>query len=76
MTQRSYGWCFTCNNYTEEEYGALLNMECQYVVIGKEIGESGTPTFKVLFSLPNLAKVWLLCENQFKMSLGNDQRFY
>lgn len=40
---RYRGWCFTLNNFTEEEYETLLGTVCQYIVIGKETGESGTP---------------------------------
>lgn len=40
---RSRGWCFTLNNYTPEEQQAIDNVECQYLVYGKEVGESGTP---------------------------------
>lgn len=40
---RSLGWCMTLNNYTDEEYTQILETECQYVIIGKEIGEQGTP---------------------------------
>lgn len=37
-------WCFTLNNYTEEQYQELLNYDCTYIVIGKEIApETGTP---------------------------------
>lgn len=35
--------CFTLNNYTDEEYKALIVLECKYIVIGKEVGENGTP---------------------------------
>lgn len=43
--QRSRDWCFTLNNYTEEEYDAIHTLdstEYQYIVYGKEVGESGT----------------------------------
>lgn len=46
MTQSgiALNWCFTLNNYTEEEYIALCNKECfKYMVVGKEVGEKGTP---------------------------------
>ncbi|WP_445779176.1 hypothetical protein, partial [Shewanella sp.] len=37
-------WCFTLNNYTEEQYETLLNVDCTYIIIGKEIApETGTP---------------------------------
>ena len=35
---------FTCNNYTEQQCDEIFNLDIwRYVVIGKEIGESGTP---------------------------------
>lgn len=42
VPKRTRGWCFTLNNYVEADYLALLNATCKYVVIGKEVGESGT----------------------------------
>lgn len=36
-------WCFTLNNYTPEEGVALAEQECVYVIIGKEVGDQGTP---------------------------------
>jgi len=36
-------YCFTINNYSEEEFNALKEIKCQYLVCGKEIGEQGTP---------------------------------
>lgn len=38
---RSY--CFTLNNYSEAEVESVKNIECSYLVFGKEIGKSGTP---------------------------------
>lgn len=35
--------CFTLNNYTDEEYENVCNMDCTYIVVGKEVGENGTP---------------------------------
>lgn len=35
--------CFTLNNYTDEEYQALLTANHKYIVIGKEVGDQGTP---------------------------------
>lgn len=34
---------FTLNNYSDEEYAFFLDFPCQWLVVGKEIGESGTP---------------------------------
>jgi len=36
-------WCFTLNNPTEEEYAAIMALECKYLICGREIGEHGTP---------------------------------
>lgn len=36
-------WCFTLNNYTDVEYAGLLSAPHDYVIIGKEVGENGTP---------------------------------
>ena len=39
-------WCFTFNNYSEEEYSSIvliLQANCSKWIIGKEVGENGTP---------------------------------
>lgn len=47
MTTQSRTWCFTLNNWTEEEYKVLLALEghkqIRYMIFGKEIGEELTP---------------------------------
>lgn len=44
---RAKGWCFTLNNWTEEEYTKILSYchesSIDKWVIGKEVGENGTP---------------------------------
>lgn len=44
---RAKHWCFTLNNYTSEEYRKIVDYlnsdHCIYGVVGKEVGESGTP---------------------------------
>ena len=43
-TRRFRNLVFTLNNYTGEEYQSLLNHPMfKYVIIGKEVGEQGTP---------------------------------
>lgn len=45
-TQRSRGWSFTLNNYSDEDYELLkahLHSTSLKYVIGKEVGEKGTP---------------------------------
>lgn len=43
---RRKNWCFTLNNYSDEEYGfilAYLEASCDYAIVGKEVGDQGTP---------------------------------
>ena len=35
-------WCFTLNNYNEEDIKMFDDLECQYLIYGKEKGENGT----------------------------------
>lgn len=35
--------CFTLNNWSDDQYKSLINLDVKYIVIGKEVGESGTP---------------------------------
>lgn len=37
MSTRSRAWCFTLNNYTDVDEKALNEIECQYIIYGKEI---------------------------------------
>ena len=40
----SKSFCFTLNNYTEDEFETMKGWECKYLVMGKEVGEeTGTP---------------------------------
>jgi len=43
MSGRSRSYCFTVNNYSSEEYDSILNTDCKYIIIGKEVGENLTP---------------------------------
>ncbi|AUW34331.1 replication-associated protein [Circovirus sp.] len=35
--------CFTLNNYTQDEWDDLLEQPSNYTIMGKEVGEKGTP---------------------------------
>jgi len=52
---RSLHWCFTLNNYVEEEdvprISAWCEQEAKYWIIGRETGESGTPHLQGYVSL-------------------------
>lgn len=45
--------CVTLNNYTEEDYVRLTNIQCNYLIVGKEVGESGTPHLQCYFKFKN-----------------------
>lgn len=40
---RSRFWCFTLNNYVQSDIDMLADVECTYLVYGKEVGKQGTP---------------------------------
>lgn len=54
QTNQYKKWCFTLNNYSDEEYTRLLQCfgsSTVYFIIGKEVGESGTPHLQGYFEL-------------------------
>ena len=63
-------WCFTLNNYTKEECSSIVPVllaRTNLSVIGKEIGESGTPHLQGYFELKVKAR---------PMSLGLPNRIH
>lgn len=44
---RARNYCVTLNNYTEDEYKNFCECNCKYIVVGREVGESGTPHLQI-----------------------------
>lgn len=40
---KTRAWAFTINNYNADEERILHELQCQYIVVGREVGELGTP---------------------------------
>ena len=72
------GWCFTLNNYVESDLEIISNASFDYVIIGKEVGEQGTPHLQGYIyhaakkSLKQLSK--LLPRAHFEISKGTAQQ--
>lgn len=43
MSIRSRAWCFTINNYTDDDVSKVNAFECRYMIYGYEVGSQGTP---------------------------------
>lgn len=43
MATKSRDYCFTLNNYTQDQVDAFQTLDCVYVVYGKEKASTGTP---------------------------------
>lgn len=40
---RARNWCFTLNNPSAAETQRVCSTQCTYIVVGREVGEAGTP---------------------------------
>lgn len=74
-------WCFTVNNWTEEEYGLIEATSrdlVKYLIIGKEVGEGGTPhlqgfvNFKKKLRMSTLKKLPGFTRAHVEIAMGTD----
>lgn len=76
-------WCFTVNNYTDEDVDRIqdvdeLDREWSYVVIGKEIGEGGTPHLQGYIEMNKVKRLSamkkLMPKAHFEVRLGSSKQ--
>lgn len=71
-------WCFTLNNYSEDDVKTIDAWVCKYKIYGKESGASGTPhlqgfiIFNKLYRLSGVRK--LLPTAHWEVAKGNSQQ--
>lgn len=51
---RAKRWCFTLNNYTQEEEEKLKTLECEWIIFGHEHLEDGTPHLQGAFTFEKI----------------------
>lgn len=59
---RSRRWVSTFNNWKDEDYGKYFGLKYKYIVVGKEVGEKGTPHLQAYIEFPNAVRWGTLCK--------------
>lgn len=60
-------WCFTLNNYSEEEYNLFELLEWSYLIIGKEKGKEGTPHLQGYIELKKARRLTALKKENLRV---------
>lgn len=79
IQERSRRWCFTINNYTEDDISSLKSLEgINFMIVGKEVGEEkGTPHLQGYAEFKNkqsLKQVRSKIRGHLSQAKGNKQQ--
>lgn len=57
MDKPAKSWCYTLNNYSEDDKYRLSQLECSFHICAGEVGESGTPHLQGMITFRKAARL-------------------